>query len=213
MGRISTIVVLLLTCLGGPPARHGLHASSDRGNVVALLDGPTRWLMLPDEERRSRRLKTVREAVAFIEDFWLRRDPDPRAPGNETSKLFYERVEAADELYGDDGGDGVRGSMTDRGRALVLLGSPPTLRYSQKRVPSWRPGPSGSRPLVDTQNLVVETWVYRLSELPAPLAELVTAETGAGQIELSFAVERRGTHLIDGEKYLQLAALALVREP
>lgn len=205
-GWISTFAVLLLAWPGG----HGLLAQAERGTVVDPLDGPTRWLMLPGEERQARRIKTVRETVAFIEAFWRRRDPDPRQPGNEASKLFYERVEAADHLYGEDG---IRGSMTDRGRALVLLGSPPTLRYGQKRVPSWQPGPSGSRPQVDTQSLVVETWVYRLAELPAPLAELVAAETGAGQIEISFAVEPRSCHLIDGEKYLQLAVRALVREP
>ena len=104
---------------------------SPPGGGRGLEDGPTRWLMLPDEHKRFRRLDTTREAIGFIEAFWLRRDPDPGTPGNEFSRTFYERVEAADRLYSEEG---VRGSMTDRGRALVLLGPPPSIRASQKRI-------------------------------------------------------------------------------
>lgn len=206
-GRISTIVVLLSAWLTGP---HDLLAQPRSGSITVLVDGPTRWLMLPEEERQARRLRSVRQALAFTEDFWRRRDPDPEQPGNETVRLFNERVEAADRLYGENG---ERGSMTDRGRALVLLGAPPVLRYSQRRVPVWQPGPAGSRPRVETRNLMVETWVYPADELPPPLAERLAAESDARQIELSFAVEPHSTHLVDGEKYLLMAARALVVTP
>src|SRR4051812_32137285 len=42
-----------------------------------LTEGPTRWLMLPEEIHQAERLSSTREAVSFIEAFWRRRDPDP----------------------------------------------------------------------------------------------------------------------------------------
>lgn len=179
------------------------------GGGVGLDDGPTRWLMLPDEQKQVRKLDSTREAVAFIEEFWRRRDPDPATPGNEFSRAFYERVEAADRLYGEGG---TRGSLTDRGRALVLLGAPPVLRYGQKAVPTWDPGKPGTRPNVQARNIVVESWVYPLSDLPPGLAKLVEEESPIPEVILAFAVETRHTYLIEGKEFLELAVRAAVRE-
>jgi GWxTD domain-containing protein len=172
-------------------------------------DGPTRWLMLPDEQRQYRRIHSTRDQVGFIESFWRRRDPDPNKPGNEFAKLFYERVEAADRLYSEGG---VRGSLTDRGRALVLLGPPPLLRYGQKKVPAWEPGRPGSPSNVRSQEIVLESWVYPVGELPPGLAQLVQEDDPQPEIVLVFAAEPRHTHLIEGEKYLDMAVRAAVRE-
>ena len=179
------------------------------GGGVGLDDGPTRWLMLPDEQKQVRKLGSTREAVAFIEEFWRRRDPDPTLPGNEFSRAFYERVEAADRLYSEGG---TRGSLTDRGRALILLGAPSTQRYGQKAVPTWDPGRPGSRPTVQARNIVVETWVYPLTDLPPELVKLVEDEAPVPEVILVFTVETRGTYLTEGEDYLELAVRAAVRE-
>jgi GWxTD domain-containing protein len=173
-----------------------------------LTDGPTRWLMLPEELHQAERLRTTRDAVAFIETFWRRRDPDPSQPGNEFAKTFYQRVEAADRLYADGGS---RGSLTDRGRALILLGPPPILRYSQKRSPTWEPGKPGTRPAIHSQNLVLEIWVYPLKDLPPVLVHLLGDDPSRTEIALTFLVARR-TELIDGAKYLEAAARSAVRE-
>ncbi len=175
-----------------------------------LLDGPTRWLMLPDEMRQAQHLETTREAVDFVEAFWRRRDPDPLQPGNEFAKAFNERVEAADHLYGEGG---ERGSLTDRGRALVLLGPPPVLRYNRKRLPAWEPGKLGTRPAIQTRTAMVEVWVYPLTDLPPELAKaLLDEEPEAEQIELSFLEEGDRTRLIEGEKFLEITARAAVRD-
>lgn len=188
---------LALSCRspGGPSPAPG---------IGGLLDGPTRWLMLPDEQRQARQLTSTRDAALFTEAFWDRRDPDPETPDNEFARTFYERVQAADQLYSEDG---TRGSMTDRGRALILLGSPPVLRYSQKRVPAWDPGRPGTRPSIETRDLAVESWIYQLGQLDPRLAELVRQEEGAEttQLVLTFAVEPRRTYLLEGEEYLELA--------
>lgn len=175
---------------------------------AGLDEGPTRWLMLPEEQRRYRRLQSTREVVTFIEDFWRQRDPDPDQPGNEFSKTFYERVEAADRLYSDGS---ARGSLTDRGRALILLGPPPVQRYSQKRVPAWNPGKPGAPPAVQTHTMSLETWVYTVPELPPALRRLIEEDGPRPEIELVFAVDPRRIYLIEGEELLEMAARAAVR--
>jgi GWxTD domain-containing protein len=166
--------------------------------------------MLPDEMRQAQRLRTTREAVDFVEAFWRRRDPDPDAPGNELAKTFYERVDAADRLYSEGG---ARGSLTDRGRALILLGPPPVLRYSQRKAPEWDPGRPGARPAIKTRNLVLEIWVYPRKELPAELTAKIEEEEGEvpEEVVLTFLVEERRIQLIDGEEYLEMAVRAALR--
>ena len=187
----------------------GCQSSPPRRSSGGLDEGPTRWLMLPEEIHQYRRLHSTRETVDFNEAFWRRRDPDPTKHGSEFAKTFYERVDAADRLYSEDG---VRGSLTDRGRALILLGPPPVLRYGQKKVPAWEPGHPGSPSNVHTHDIVLESWIYPVAELSPALAERIQADGPKPEIVLVFAVESRHTHLIEGEKYLDMAVHAAVRE-
>jgi GWxTD domain-containing protein len=199
--RLAAALVVLsslgLGCQSAPPRRSG--------NGAGLDEGPTRWLMLPDEARQYRRLQNTREVVDFVEAFWRRRDPDPDKPGNEFAKTFYERVEAADNLYPEGG---TRGSLTDRGRALVLLGPPPVLRYGQKKVPSWDPGRVGGPPAVQTHTLAMETWVYPVAELSPALQQILQQDDPVSEVVLVFTVEAQRTELIDGERFLERAARA-----
>lgn len=204
--RLAATVLPLLSWLcfgcqspGGPASPAG-----------GLYEGPTRWLMLPDELRQVQRLGTTREAVEFLEGFWKRRDPDPDEPGNECARTFYQRVEAADRLYSEGG---VRGSLTERGRALILLGPPPVLRYSQKRVPEWEPGRPGDRPAIQTRSVSLESWIYRLDELaPEIRTRVEEAEPGLQDIVLVFLIQPRNVELLEGEKFLELAVRAAVRD-
>lgn len=199
---LAVLPALILGCGSAEPGRPTTSAAG-------LDEGPTRWLMLPEEERQYRHLHTTREVVDFIEEFWRRRDPEPDKPGNPFAKAFYERVEAADHLYSEEG---TRGSLTDRGRALVLLGPPPVLRYGQKKVPAWTPGRPGAPPAVQTQALPQETWVYPFAELTPVLQQFILDDEGpVPEIALVFTVDPRHTDLIDGEKYLKMAARAAVQ--
>lgn len=210
--RVRGLTASVVLCLGGWLGCHAVERAgrrSEAGGMAGWASGPIRWLMLPEEEREARRLRTNREAVTFIEAFWQRRDPDPNVPGNPAAQVFYERVEAADNLYGEGG---VRGSLTDRGRALVLLGPPPLLSYGQRATPAWDPGPLGGRPAVQTRRLAVETWTYTAQDLsPALLGRL--EELGRPpEVVLVFVVEPDRTHLTDGGKLLDLAVRAALPE-
>ena len=183
---------------------------SETGFLRTWRAGPARWLILPEEERQLARVRDHAAAVAFIEAFWRRRDPDGPRPGNPFEQEFHRRVEAADRLYAE----GVlRGSLTDRGRALVLLGSPTHLSYGQRPVPAWQPGPLGSRPAVETQHIAVERWTYLPEELPPRLRELLERHGREATATLTFAAEPHRTYLTEGGKLLELAARAAVAEP
>lgn len=207
MLRRFTADLLLLAGLALACRSTPVRTASPSG--VSLDEGPTRWLMLPDEQRKFRRLQSTREAVDFVEAFWRRRDPDPTVPGNEFSKTFYERVEAADRLYPEGA---TRGSLTDRGRALILLGPPTIQRYSQKNVPAWAPGKPGSPSAVQTRILSLESWIYPVGELAPALRQRVEEEDARPEIILVFTVDPHRTYLLEGEKYLEMAVRAAVHE-
>lgn len=183
---------------------------AEAGFLRTWAAGPARWLMLPEEERQLDRLRTHAQAVAFVEGFWRRRDPDGGRPGNPFEEEFQRRVEAADRLYGEGT---VRGSLTDRGRALILLGPPPALNYGQKPVPAWDPGHMGGRPAVETKRIAVESWSYGSEDLPPRLRELLAGEGRDDGVTLVFVVEPRRTSLTDGERFLDAAVRAALAEP
>jgi GWxTD domain-containing protein len=68
------------------------------------------FLELPDNEKD-----------AWIEDFWLRRDPDPGTEENEFKMEYFNRLEQAAELFKTEPKPGW---MTDRGMIYVLFGPP-----------------------------------------------------------------------------------------
>ena len=73
------------------------------------------FLRLPNEAERGK----------FIEDFWRKRDPNPRTPLNEFKIVYYKRIAMANKLFGLAGFEGWR---TDRGRIFILLGPPHEVR-------------------------------------------------------------------------------------
>ncbi|HYL05499.1 MAG TPA: GWxTD domain-containing protein [Thermoanaerobaculia bacterium] len=191
--------------LGGCSGRPAPAASP----AAEITAGPLRWLLLPEEARQVQELRTGRDTAEFLDGFWRRRDPNPGSGVNECARSFRERALAADRLYAEDGR---RGSLTDRGRALVLLGPPPVLRYGQRRIPSWEPDRHGAQSSAHSRLVANETWIYPLADLSPRLAALLAAEGAAAETVLVFLAESpRHTRLLEGEHLLELAARALIR--
>jgi GWxTD domain-containing protein len=69
------------------------------------------------------------ERDAFVEEFWKKRDPDPATEANEFKAEYYKRIEEANHLFSEGGGNGW---LEDRGRIYILLG-PPWERYAYPR--------------------------------------------------------------------------------
>ena len=180
------------------------------GSARAWIEGPVRWLVQPEEAKRFRRLSSNAEVLAFIDAFWQRRDPDPATPANPYAQTFFERVQEADLLYSSEG---LPGSLTDRGRAYILLGSPSVLRYTQRSTPRWDPGDGGGghRPS-STGRVRIEVWGYQPGDLSEPLRARLDEDEAAYPVEVTFVEEVRRTVLLSGEGLLESAARAAVRE-
>jgi GWxTD domain-containing protein len=83
--------------------------------------GPVRFLLSSAEkEDLVRRLDAVSRSE-FVEEFWRSRDPKPETPENEFRREFEKRVAFADAHFTQ--GE-TRGSLTDRGMVLILVGAP-----------------------------------------------------------------------------------------
>lgn len=184
----------------------GAHNPRLSPAMRAWAEGPVRWLMLPAELREFERLMSDGEARLFVDEFWRRRDPDPATAGNRVREDFLLRVAQADDAYGE--GE-TRGALTDRGRALVLLGSPPLLRHGYRTAPTpvWRD--RTGRPM-SVRSVALESWEYATRDLPPALVALLDAEGKEG-VKITFAVGDQGARLIEGERFLELAAQASVR--
>lgn len=83
--------------------------------------GPYQFLMTKEEAAAWKNIQTDEAAKAFVDLFWARRDPTPGTPANEYHNEIEGRIQAADKTFAEGR---VKGSMTDRGKALLLYGQP-----------------------------------------------------------------------------------------
>ncbi len=161
--------------------------------------GPARWLLQPEERRLVDRVRTRAQLVELRTVFWSRRDPAGRATGpGSVQELFDERVRAADTLYG--GGE-LRGSLTDRGRALVVLGAPLKIERRLREVVAWEPGLKPGERL--RRRVPSEVWIYERDNL-------LPAQRPLAPVRVVFMLEADGARLTRGERALAAAAAALV---
>lgn len=87
----------------------------------AWRNGPVQWIMTPEEQRAWRGLKDENEAIRFVDLLWARRDPTTGTLRNEFKDEFDSRVQLTDQRFGEAR---KRGSMSDRGRVYIVLGTP-----------------------------------------------------------------------------------------
>ena len=123
---------------------------------------------------------------------------------------FNQRVDAADQLYPEPGR---RGSLSDRGGALILLGSPSHLHVTSRPALNWDPRERrGER--VTRERRSYEIWGYRLEDLPPALTESVRRRSGADpmRLQLTFVRGQERTYLVEGGELLELAARALAKD-
>ena len=80
--------------------------------------------IITDEERKAfLSLGNDEERDAFIENFWLRRNPNPDSPENEFREEHYRRIQYANEHFAA----GEPGWKTDRGRIYIMWGPPDSI--------------------------------------------------------------------------------------
>ena len=203
-GRRAAPLLAVVAALGlGCSAAAGPGSDAAR----AWAEGPARWLLLADERAALARVDSAAELSAFLQAFWRRRDDDPSTPDVPFGELYAQRVTAADRLYAEDG---LRGALTDRGGALLLLGPPSILSYSSREAPirEARNTP-GRRP---TRPVRLEIWTWLPRDLPPDLAARLGDELADdGEVALTCLLGPRRTRLIEGRHVLGRAACAWAR--
>ncbi len=78
------------------------------------------YVIAAEERSVFKNLTTDDERERFIEQFWLRRDPDPATAINEYREEHYRRIQYSNDHYFS----GVQGWRTDRGRIYIKFGPP-----------------------------------------------------------------------------------------
>jgi len=141
--------------------------------------GPVQFLMTPAEKTQWNAVKSDAEADKFIALFWARRDPTPATPQNEFREDFERRVEVADKNFGGRG----RGSLSDRGKILILFGAPTRPIARSGGQPQMGRPPSPTESATEDANLERQTWTY-----DGPIAERMF---GSPHVEFVF-VDRLG---------------------
>ncbi len=121
------------------------------------LDNDVLYIITPEERAAFKKLQTDEEREQFIEQFWLRRDPDPDTPENEYREEYYRRIAYANEHYAS----GIPGWKTDRGRIYITFGPPDEVESHPAGGPYERPFYEGGG---QTSTYPFEIWFYRYLE-------------------------------------------------
>jgi len=180
-------------------------------------EGPVRLLMMKDEVKQWKAVRSDREAETFIDLFWAKRDPTPDTRRNEFRDDFEQRVRFADDNFST----GLeRGSLTDRGRVFIFLG-PPYRISGSAGAPSRSSLGDGRVAPTDAQgNLTVrrpasdpnrQFWMYAHDKKPKFIAQsdftMVFLEEGNNDWNLAH------TERVNPDLILQQAAKAFVVSP
>ncbi len=128
-----------------------------KGAYKTWLDQDVAYIISDEERKAFKNLGNDEERDSFIEQFWLRRNPNPDSPDNEFREEHYRRIAYANEHYAA----GKPGWKTDRGHIYIAFGAPDSIE-------SHPSGGSYDRPLDEgggeTSTFPFETWHYRYIE-------------------------------------------------
>ena len=158
--RVLFYLYFFLLILCGVSPGFGQNDGSRAKNEESV-DYFEKWLredaiyIITDEERTVyEKLVAEEEKERFIEQFWSRRDPDPRTSENEFKTEHYRRIAFANERFSS----GYPGWKSDRGKIYILHGPP-------AEIESHASGENYHRPMTEgggsTAVYPFEIWRYR----------------------------------------------------
>jgi GWxTD domain-containing protein len=118
------------------------------------LDQDVRWIITDQERKAFENLSNDEERDSFIENFWLRRNPNPDSPENEYKDEHYARIAYANEHFAA----GMPGWKTDRGHIYIAYGKPDSIDSHPSGGNYERPMDEGGG---ETSTFPFEVWHYR----------------------------------------------------
>ena len=128
-----------------------------KGAYKTWLDQDVSYIISDEERKAFRTLSNDEERDAFIENFWLRRNPNPDSPENEFREEHYRRIAYANEHFAA----GKPGWKTDRGHIYISFGKPDSIDAHPSGGSYQRPTDEGGG---ETSTFPFETWHYRYLE-------------------------------------------------
>jgi GWxTD domain-containing protein len=128
-----------------------------KGAYKTWLNEDVAWIISDEERKAFKTLSNDEERDAFIEQFWLRRNPNPDSPENEFREEHYRRIAYANEHFAA----GKPGWKTDRGHIYIAFGKPDGIEAHPSGGNYQRPVEEGGG---ETTTFPFETWHYRYLE-------------------------------------------------
>jgi GWxTD domain-containing protein len=127
------------------------------GAFKTWLDQDVSYIISDEERKAFKNLSNDEEREAFIENFWLRRNPNPDSPENEFRDEHYRRIQYANDHFAA----GKPGWKTDRGHIYISFGKPDSIEAHPSGGAYQRPIDEGGG---ETSTFPFETWHYRYLE-------------------------------------------------
>jgi GWxTD domain-containing protein len=128
-----------------------------KGAYKTWLEQDVAYIISDEERKAFKNLSNDEEREAFIEQFWLRRNPNPDSPENEFREEHYRRIAYANEHYAA----GKPGWKTDRGHIYIAFGKPDSIDSHPSGGSYQRPMDEGGG---ETSTFPFEEWHYRYLE-------------------------------------------------
>ncbi|UWZ84090.1 GWxTD domain-containing protein [Occallatibacter riparius] len=128
-----------------------------KGAYKTWLDQDVAYIISDEERKAFKNLSNDEERDAFIETFWLRRNPNPDSPENEFREEHYRRIAYANEHFAA----GKPGWKTDRGHIYIAFGKPDSIDSHPSGGAYQRPIDEGGG---STSTFPFEVWHYRYLE-------------------------------------------------
>src|SRR6516164_11862 len=128
-----------------------------KGAYKTWLEQDVSYIISDEERKAFKNLSNDEERDSFIEQFWLRRNPNPDSPENEFREEHYRRIAYANEHFAA----GKPGWKTDRGHIYIAFGKPDSIDSHPSGGSYQRPMDEGGG---ETSTFPFEVWHYRYLE-------------------------------------------------
>jgi GWxTD domain-containing protein len=149
--------IILLTIFAAAVLVAPVASAQLSDEYAGWADGPEGFLLTKKEKKEWDTIASDEAAENFIKLFWARRNPEPNSSFNAFKAEFDAKVLFADQNFGYRDR---RGSLSDRGEVLILMGRP---GGRQVRGPEQAGGGAG------TASQASEVWMYDPATLSAEL--------------------------------------------
>ncbi len=151
---LPALLFFLVPLLEGQAPGSRKKPAPPRNRYQEWLSRDVAYIITPEEKQVFTQLKTDDEREQFVDQFWLKRDPDPMTFANEYKEEHYRRLAYVNTYYGS----GIPGWKTDRGRIYILYGPPAQIEANASGSSYERPRSEGGG---RTATFPFEVWRYR----------------------------------------------------